>query len=119
MATTSNTTPNNVTVFRGDDFATQLVFNDSNNVPINITGWTIFFTVKRRLSDPDSIAMISLNLTPTDPVNGICLVTVPSASLTSFVGSYFYDFKFINMSGGIVTITSGTITFLDHATRRS
>jgi len=119
MSTTSNTTPNDITVFRGDDFATQLVFSDTNNCVIDITGWTLFFTIKRRLEDPDSSALVALNVTPTTPTTGTQIITVPNAQLKSLVGQYFYDFRFINMSGTIVTITSGVITFLDHATRRS
>ena len=119
MSTTSNTTPNNILVYRGDDFATQLVFADTNNCPIDITGWTIFFTVKRRLEDPDSAAVIALNVTPIDPTCGKTLITVSNTVTKAFTGVYFYDFRFINASGGVVTITSGTITFLDHATRRT
>jgi len=46
----------NIVVYRGDDFSTQLIFTDDNEAVIDITGWTIFFTVKKKVTDSDSNA---------------------------------------------------------------
>jgi hypothetical protein len=36
----------NMLVYRGDDFSMALTFKDLNQDPIDISGWTISFTVK-------------------------------------------------------------------------
>ena len=41
--------------YRGEDWTLNLTFkNKSTGLPIDITGWTIFFTEKKRLTDPDT-----------------------------------------------------------------
>ena len=118
MSTIANTTPNNITVYRGDDFSTKIVFNDTNGVPINLTGWEFFFTIKLRVGDPDSVAIVTVTEAPTDPLNGITQITVSNTITYNLLGSYYYDFQFKNASGNINTITSGTINFISDITRR-
>jgi len=113
-----NTDPNEIEVFRGDDFGTQLVFKDSDDVAIDITGWTVFFTVKKRREDTDAAALISVTVPPTDPTHGIALITVSHTLTDTLTGTFFYDFKYKKLDGTVQTITSGGITFLQNITRR-
>jgi len=113
MSTTSNTTANNITVFRGDDFATQLVFTDTNGAPIDIIGWEIYLTVKNNKDDLDSSAVLSLTVPPTDHANGIAVVSVSNTETNPLLGPYYYRFQFKNAAGVITTITSGTVTFVN------
>lgn len=109
----------NIVVYRGDEFSMQLEFKDEDGVVIDITGWTIFFTVKKKLDDPDTAAKLSVTVSPTDPTNGIALVTVPNTETDNLSGVYYYDFQFKKADGTIQTLVSGGITFEKDVTRRT
>lgn len=47
-----------LTVIRGDDEVLALSVVDADGVPVNLTTAELWFTVKRKLSDPDSDAII-------------------------------------------------------------
>jgi hypothetical protein len=116
---TYNTDINNFVTFRGDDLSFKLNFADTDGVPIDITGWTIFFTLKLKKDDSDSEAIVSKTITSlTDPLNGISIVTISHTEVNDLVGPYFYDFQFVDLSGNVRTITSGAITFEKDITRR-
>ena len=108
-----------IVVYRGDEFSMQLEFKDENGVVIDITNWTIFFTVKKKLDDPDSAAKISVTIAPSDPTNGIALVTVPNTETDNLSGVYYYDFQFKKADGTIQTLVNGGITFEKDVTRRT
>ena len=54
--------------------AFELIFT-KDNVPVDITGWTIYFTAKAKMEDEDSASVINKVLTSlTDPTNGKTLI---------------------------------------------
>ena len=108
-----------IVVYRGDDFATRLVFTDCNEDIIDITGWTIFFTVKKKESDPDDKAKIAITIPPTEPLLGVALVTVSHTITDTLSGLYYYDFQFVKADGTVQTLVSGGITFTTDITRRT
>ena len=108
----------NIVVYRGDDFAMRLVFTDECDAVIDITGWTIFFTVKKKETNPDSSAKIAITVAPTEPLLGIALVTVPNTVTDTLTGLYYYDFQFTKADGTVQTLVSGGITFETDITRR-
>jgi hypothetical protein len=110
---------NDIVTYRGDDFSTQLIFRDADGVAINITGWKIFFTVKKNATDTDAMAVISVTIDPTDPTNGVALVIVSHTVTDALLGLYYYDFKFRKTDLTIQTIVSGGITFERNITRRT
>jgi hypothetical protein len=110
---------NDIVTYRGDDFSTQIVFRDADGNAINISGWTIFFTVKKNKTDPDTMAVASVTVAPTDPLNGVALVVVSHTVTDGLLGLFFYDFKFKKADDTIQTIVSGGITFEINVTRRT
>ena len=48
---------------RGDTKTYTLYFVDEDEAPIDITGWTVFFTAKNKPSDNDASAVISKTIT--------------------------------------------------------
>jgi hypothetical protein len=68
-----------------------------DGVPVNITGWTIFFTVKQNYSDSDvnaKIAKVVVCPANSDSTNGIGYVSLTITDTNLPVGKYVYDFKF-------------------------
>lgn len=110
---------NDITVYRGDSFAVELVFTDQDGTAIDITGWKIFFTAKRRREDPDDAAALSITTDPTDPVNGRALVGRDNTFTQNLNGAYYYDFQYKRTDGSIQTLISGSITFSPDITRRT
>jgi len=69
-----------------------------NRLPVDISGWYIYFTVKADWNDLDSDAIISksIYLNNSDSVAGIGYLSLTSAETDVVIGEYFYDFKFID-----------------------
>lgn len=110
---------NNYEVWRGDTFSVRLEFTDTDGTAIDITGWTIFFTLKRKKKDSDTEALISKTITSIpNPTLGIYTFTLAASELNTFEGMYYYDFQIKLADGKIYTIPGGTITFLVDITRR-
>lgn len=78
----------------GDDFPYRLTITDGTN-PINITGYTFYFTVKKNLDDTDAEAVFKKTVTTlTDPTNGIVIIDIDRTdTLNQTPGEYFYDIK--------------------------
>jgi hypothetical protein len=58
----------------------------------DITGWTVFFTVKSNMAHPDASALISKTITThTDAVNGETEISLSAADTNITPGSYYYD----------------------------
>ena len=110
-------------IYRGDDVSYTVTFKDANSVAIDITGSTVFFTVKN-FSDTvanDTAALISKTITThTTPLSGITTISLTAAETAAIVvGSYKYDIQYKSATNVVRTVTSGTIQFLDDVTKRS
>jgi hypothetical protein len=116
-------------MFRGDTLAFQVqVFQSPpfNTVPQNLTGWTLWFTVKFNTQDPDNIAVFQgTNLTnpPGVTINnyaqGLATPSMPPVSTRGFpdgVTSLFYDVQAMDPSGNIYTVEAGTVDVLPDVT---
>jgi hypothetical protein len=107
---------------RGDSLPLNFEFTDTEGIPVNITGWTIFFTLKKNRGDIDSAAILTRTIAPaslTDPVNGQTVFTIADTETDSLLGTYYWDAQLKTIDGLIYTIISGTITFLEDVTRRT
>jgi hypothetical protein len=108
---------------RSDDYNLdiQLLKEDGtiDGEPINLTGCTVFFTVKRNLQEPDSRALIRVDVSShTDPVNGVTSIPL-TASQCDLVGDFNYDVKVKYSTGTIESVMKDTIIFIDHVTIRT
>jgi len=72
----------------------QLKFRE-NGVGVDITGWTVFFTVKSGMADADADAKISKTITThTNPTAGETDIVLSSSDYDKTPpGSYVYDIK--------------------------
>ena len=113
-------------VIRGDTNSLNVTFtNDVDGVrtPIDITGATVFFTVKKVGADDadDSTAVIEKQQTyHTDPTLGkttIYLDPVDTQDLEP--GVYEFDFQLKNADGAITSTIRNSMEILKDITRRS
>ena len=104
---------------RGDDVTLNLTFKDSLGVVIDITNYTVFFTLKRNKYDTDAQAALSKTVTAhTDPTNGETQVALTAAETALLNGSYYYDMQYKTGAGVVKTIDSGVFTFKEDVTVR-
>ena len=97
--------------------AIELLFK-RNKVPIDITGWTIYFTVKSKMEDSDSSALIQKDITShLDPKNGKSLITLDPSD-TDRRGSFNYDIKYKDLSDNTGILYYGRIRFRETVTTR-
>lgn len=118
----SNTTNNDMEFWRGDDISFNMVFTDSDNneAPLDVTGWTVFFTIKNNKSDSDNKAVLQKNFTNFPaPLTGVVPIFVSNTETNNFKGNYFYDFQIKRADGIVLTVSSGGITFLEDTTIRT
>jgi len=109
----------NLEVTRGDTKSYQLKFKDENGNAVDITGWTVYFTVKRKVNDTDANAVIVKNVTShTDASAGETVIAL-SCTDTNLIGNYYYDIQFKTDDDSITTPLEGTITFKKDITQRS
>ena len=107
-----------LSVYRGDDKTWDLTFKDSAGTAINITGASIWLTVKTAKTDTDANAAIqNVTTSHTDAANGSTSVTV-SASDTSGAGvdEFFFDIQYKDSANNINTVMDGTFRVIQDVT---
>ena len=112
----------NYTEYRGDDVTFNLNFTDDNDDAIDITNYTVFFTLKNSRVDSDANAVFKQTLTEADhtaPASGETQITLTNSDTDSLLGSYYYDMQYKNNVGTVKTIQSGRLTFKRDVTRRT
>lgn len=97
----------NLTLYRGDaaSFDVTLTLGGS---PVNLTDYIAFFTVKKKLTDPDSAAVIRKNSDspPAGSVGGITVTDAAGGAMTIALlhddtknllsGTYYYGVNAVN-----------------------
>ena len=106
-----------IEIVRRDDVTINCTFKDAAGAAINITGYTVYFTVKRNIKDADSAALISKTVTShSSPTTGQTTITLSKTNTNLDEGSYFYDFQLKDTSGNIQSTKRGTINVVQDIT---
>ena len=106
---------------RGDDWSIKLTITE-NSLPVNITGYTYWLTLK---SDIDSVdpgqLQISTVATSPNSTSGIVYINVPHASTNITAQTYNYDVQQVNTSSPSIvkTILMGKVKVVKDVTRSS
>ncbi|HHA18786.1 MAG TPA: DUF2479 domain-containing protein [Methylophaga sp.] len=106
--------------YRGDTQRFTLVFTDNNKNPIDITGATVWFTLKSDISADDSEAEIQKVVTNhIDPANGITEVVLSADDTSALIPNrnYYYDFQIKLSTGDVKTLLAGKVKVLEDVTR--
>jgi hypothetical protein len=105
---------------RGDTWSRTIYFTNDDNVPIDITGWTIFFTVKAKADDLDAAAIISKTITSfSNPTAGEAEISLTSTDTNQTIGSYLFDLQVKTNLNEIFTVVEGIITITKDITIRT
>jgi len=109
-------------VYRGDDKIITTTFKDELDNPIDITGYTVYFTVKEKEDETvdDSNALIQVDVTShLDPVNGKTNINLTNIQTNIPVGKYVYDIQWKDTGGKIKTIVSDKFIVYKDTTKRT
>ena len=107
------------TITRGDTWERTMHFYDEDGC-IDISGWTVFFTCKEKVTDVDASAKISKTITVhSDPTRGESIILLTSTDTNLTPGSYIYDIQIKSESGSVLTIVTGNITIQYDVTQRT
>jgi hypothetical protein len=106
-------------IYRGDTRTYKLTFVDAEGAPVDVSGHTIWFTMKLALEDDDPGALQHTEMIG-DGSSGVIYFTV-SASLTATLGAgrYFFDFQWVTDDDPsvVTTMLAGTVTVVADTTR--
>jgi len=109
-----------LSIKRGDTWSRTIYFEDEDGVAIDITGWTVFFTVKAKADDLDAAAVISKTITVfTDPTNGEAGISLTSTDTNQTIGSYLFDIQVKTNLAEIITVLEGILTITKDITIRT
>jgi len=104
---------------KGDTYSLDITITNTSDEAIDLTGATVFFTVKRNLQDTDAQALISKSVTSfTSPTTGDLSITL-LASDVDYVGEFYYDIKIKSALGIITSVINDKFILLDHVTIRT
>jgi hypothetical protein len=112
--------PSDFNVKRGDTLVFKETFTYTDTgLPVNITNWVIWFTLKKNEDDLDSSAVVKRQFTNfTDPTLGkVTLIVATPTETYSLLGKYFFDIQYKDGDGIVRTPDSGTINFTRDITR--
>ena len=115
----------NLSMYRGDSQTWNLSFVDSNSSAINITGYTVFFTIKNKNTfyndSDDTTALVQKNVTShTVATSGLSELTLsPNDTSSISPGTYIYDMQLKDATGNIITLIRGDFLIDADVTRRT
>jgi hypothetical protein len=90
-----------LSIIKGNSKNYRLAFETTSGDALDITGYTVFFTVKKNVNQTDDQAIISkTNTTHSNPTGGISIITITTTDTSSLQpGVYLYDIGYVNAAG--------------------
>lgn len=108
------------TMTRGDTLRLVSTARNANGSALNLTGYKVWFTVKKNYADPDNIAVHQASSTDgsadvaiADPPSGVIDLRMPALKTYGFPDvavKLLYDVQIKDALGNVQTAEKGTIT---------
>lgn len=111
-----------LSIIKGNSKNYKLLFKTTSGDPLDITGYTVFFTVKKNINQTDDQAVISkTNTIHSDPTNGISIITITTSETNDLQpGVYLYDIGYVNATKNVKkTSDPEKFEIIGNVTRRS
>jgi hypothetical protein len=103
-----------------DSVTYDCFFYDENNTLVDITGATLFFTIKEKSSDTDETAILKKTITSlTNSTDGEAKIELNPTDTNLTVGNYIYDIQIKLSTGEIYTCLEGNICVKQDITIRT
>ncbi len=109
----------NFLYFQGNTVTLNLAFTDSDGDPVDITGYTIYFTLKENKYDDEADAIITEDVTThVNPTGGISKVELSAEDTAELQETYYYDLVY-KVGAVVKAFANGVMTFQRSITERS
>ncbi len=95
---------------KGDSWETMVYFKDADSNPINISGDSLYFTIKcNPITDIDASGIYQQVVTShVNALSGISKISFPAATGANIpVGAYSYDVVWGTSAGAVTTLLKG------------
>lgn len=110
---------NKLTIIRGDSVTLPVTFKNSDGSAINLTGSTVFFTVKASDSDSDDNAKIKKSVTVhTSPTEGKTTIELSTTDTNLSAGIYLYDIQIVDSLGKVSSVRADKLEVIKDITLR-
>ena len=87
---------------------------------VDITGWTIYFTLKKQMKDPDTSALIKKDVTThLDAKHGKTAIVLTPIDTDIDEGNYYYDIVVKDEEGNVLPLYRGRMRMIEPVTQRS
>lgn len=108
-------------LYRGDSREYTLSFIKGDGSKIDITGWKVYFTLKKYAYKSDEEADLKKDVTEhSSPLDGETKVTLTAADTGELgIGDYNFDIQIKKDDGAVLTVLRGTLEIMLDITRRS
>ena len=109
-----------ITIIRGTDNSIVVTIK-LNSVVLDITGYTVLFTVKTQddIYKSDDSAVIQKTITDfIDPTTGQATITLTNDDTTIDIGEYYWDIRLIEPAGKISQTNKGKLEIVSGITKR-
>ena len=109
-------------MYRGDDFTFKLQVVDTNDEPVDISGWAFKCTMKLSTEHDDANAPVQVNIPPRDDeeaTNGFCYVSLPAEQTRNLKPALYYFDLQRESNGSVSTIFIGRVKVHADVTRRT
>lgn len=87
-----------IAVKQNTDNSLKLHFSNADGTDIDITGWTVYFTVKAEIQGQPAFPEITIT-DHSDPAHGITYVPLSAAELAIEPGTYYYGIHPVDADG--------------------
>jgi len=113
-------TKNTLTIIKGDTASITVNLTQSDGTALNLTGSTVYFTVKSNIDDEDDDALISKDITShVDDEGGQTLISLSPDETTIDAGNYVWDIQVKDAQNNIISTEPGIFTVIKDVTNRS
>lgn len=108
-------------LYRGDSREYTLSFTDSEGAGIPITGWKIYFTLKKYAWKSDGDADVKKDiLVHSNPLEGETKITLEARDTENLTaGIYVFDIQIKRADGTVLTVLKGKLEIILDITRRT
>lgn len=108
-------------VYRGDDKVFDINVTDSEGEIVDITGYTVKFTVRAEANDDTYLIHKTTpsgsGISLIDPTNGVARLSLSSTDTDLTPGKYVYDVEVTDTNGRVSTVVVDTFKIIRDVTR--
>jgi len=111
-----------ISIYKGDSRTLEVTVTDTSGAAVDITGYTMKFTVKKSEADTTNTIQKTTTLATeidlTDPANGIAEVyLLPADTLNLKAGTYVYDVEVTTDTSKVYTVIKSTFVIVEDVTK--